>query len=133
MLYRAELSALLAAHPTRFSVRHCISRAEISRAEGGEVHEARPGEREVSGRVSRGDLLDEFDLARGGGWGESALYLAVGAKGMERACWSWLDQTFAGRGLDPPKRLLRGGRWRSLVPPPEEEATCAADSHGEPG
>ena len=121
ILLRPELRALLEAHAGRFELRHFLSReppappaprpddggAPQCAAGGGGDGECVVGERVTAGRVDAAAVRESF----GDGWGESAYFLVVGTKEMERAAWSWLDE------LGYSRRLLSGSaRWAPFVP-----------------
>ena len=91
VLLLAELRSLLNAHPTRFRVRHCLSRRHHTLGLSlQEPERAPPGESVTHGRVDATVLRQEF----GGPWGDGAPaehFLLVGSKEMERAA---LDMVF---------------------------------------
>jgi len=119
ILHRERLRALLLAHPGRFAVTHCLSRAavdDVSEPRGPEQHAEQScveGERIMRGRVDEAIVRQAF-----GDWAtdtslQAPYFLVVGTGAMERSCWTLIRATFNDR---PTPSLIAGSTgWRSLV------------------
>lgn len=141
ILYRHRLQRLLAAHPRRFTVRHCLSRSGdsysndgVAREDGqGEAQSSAAGERVSLGRISPAIMREEF-----GRWAEedaaseeaehAPRFLVVGTGRMEHTAWEWLQTLNLGR-----RPLLLGAPWQPLIRPPRhlDLGTCPARHSGE--